>query len=443
MTVDETYPSAPAAAWAVALLVLACLFAFIDKQILSLLVTPIKTDLLLSDTQIGLLQGVAIGGLTAVVGYPVAIIVDRGNRMRLLCFSSLIWSVFTALSGMSRNFTELFACRLLVGAAEVGLYPAAFSLLADLYAPASRMTAMLIFRVAGVLCGGASIAFGGSTIDWVTGALHAGVARTLDLQAWRVTFVLFATPGILISLLLWMTPEPTRKLRVEELASSDAMSLRQFLREDWETPACIVLGMMAAGTGVDMMLVWAPSIFGRDYGFSPGRAGWILGLLLVVGSMLAGGLSDAIARSRRSRWGKLTTLRIMMIGAVAAAVICPLFLFVHRTDLVLATILLYFIPAYMAIMAGPLLLTEITPNHLRGQVLAIANILALPIGFIAPVLIGALSDHVFRGHGGLLISVGAASLLCNASAPLLLRLVRVPPGRRSYLLGAAGSSRPA
>jgi MFS family permease len=185
-------------AWYVACVLMVCnTFSFIDRQVLGLLVTPIKQDLGISDTRIGLLQGLAFGLYYTLLGIPMGRLVDSGSRRTLVAAGVFLWSLMTAACAGARSFGALFLARMGVGIGEATLSPAAFSLLADYFPKGRLATALSIFSM-GI--------FFGSGLALLLGGLIVGA-----LGSWRLTFLLVGLPGLLVALLALTIREPARR----------------------------------------------------------------------------------------------------------------------------------------------------------------------------------------------------------------------------------------
>src|SRR5262245_37061055 len=197
-TVKSDSPTSLRYAWYVAIVLMLCnTLSFIDRQILGLLVTPIKAELGISDTSIGLLQGLAFGIFYTLLGIPMGRIVDNGNRRNLVAAGIFCWSLMTALCATARGFWTLFAARMGVGVGEATLSPSAFSLLSD-YFPKERLgTALSVFSM-GI--------FVGSGLALIIGGLVIGA-----VGSWRLTFLIVGLPGLLATLLVFTLKEPLRK----------------------------------------------------------------------------------------------------------------------------------------------------------------------------------------------------------------------------------------
>jgi MFS family permease len=190
-------------------LVLVCVFNFIDRQILSILAEDIKVDIGLSDSQIGFLYGTAFALFYAVFGIPLGRLADVWIRKNLIAGGLFLWSAMTALSGTARSFFGLGAFRIGVGVGEASATPAVFSLLAD-YFPRHRLATVLSIYCSGVYIGsGLGMLLGGWVVDAWNGAFAKGHAP-LDLSAWQAAFIIAGLPGILVAVWVWTLREPVR-----------------------------------------------------------------------------------------------------------------------------------------------------------------------------------------------------------------------------------------
>jgi MFS family permease len=211
---DEKSPShATWGAWyVIGVLALANVLSSVDRFLLNLLVEPIKNNLSISDTQIATLQGVAFVLFYATLGLPIGRLVDRTSRRSILAAGIAMWSVMTAMCGLARGYLGLFLCRIGVGAGEATLYPSCYSMIPDLVPKRMIARATSIFVMGSFIGAGLALIAGGSVIGLIgkSGVLHLPFLG--DTQAWRATFLVVAAPGLLVSLLIFLTVrEPTRR----------------------------------------------------------------------------------------------------------------------------------------------------------------------------------------------------------------------------------------
>ena len=187
------------------------MLSYMDRQILSLLVGPLKRDLAISDTRVGLLQGLAFGLFYTLMGLPLGRIADRRSRRGLIALGIVLWSLFTSLSSVARSFWSLFLARMGVGVGEASLSPAAYSLIAD-YFPAERLGVAISVYYMGVFFGSSlSLVVTGIIVDLVAHTPTIAVPWLGTMAAWRITFLFVGVPGVLFALLAYTIREPVRR----------------------------------------------------------------------------------------------------------------------------------------------------------------------------------------------------------------------------------------
>ncbi len=199
-------------AWYVVIVLTAIyMLSFVDRQILSLLVGPIKRDLAISDTRIGLLQGLSFALFYTVMGLPLGRAADKRNRRNLIAGCVLVWSLFTGLCSVAKSFWTLFLTRIGVGVGEAGLSPAAYSMLAD-YFPSERLGVAISIYYMGVFLGsGAALLVGGSIVDALVRSPLITLPLLGTIASWRVTFLLVGLPGLVFAALVYTVREPLRR----------------------------------------------------------------------------------------------------------------------------------------------------------------------------------------------------------------------------------------
>ncbi|MDB2510191.1 MFS transporter, partial [Pseudomonadales bacterium] len=199
---ETPWPPARLAWHAVILLGVANLFSFVDRFMLSLVVGPLKRTFDLSDTEVGLLQGLAFGVFYTLLGIPIGRLADRYNRRTIVGWAVALWSLMTALFGLARNYTELFLCRMGVGVGEAALNPCAVSLISDYFPEEKRATALGVYTMSAFIGGGLAILLGGTLVTYLEslGALALPVIG--EIEAWQLAFICVGTPGLFVGLLM-------------------------------------------------------------------------------------------------------------------------------------------------------------------------------------------------------------------------------------------------
>ena len=388
----------PAAAWsAVGLFSVAAILSYTDRQILSLLVDPIRAELNVSDTQIGILQGVAFALIYSFAGLPLGRLADLVQRRWVILAGNALWSAGTILCGYAGSFWALFGGRVIVGIGEAALAPAAFSMISDMFPAERRGLAIGVFVMGMAVGGGVAIAIGGAVLGLVSSGAFAGVPMLRDLSAWRAVLVLLGASGIPLLLLLALVREPARR----DDAASDGpqpglSSIFTQLRAIRGALIPLVLGCACMSVGDFAMLSWSPALLTRRYLLSSESVGLTLGPLIIASGVLAslgaGAISDALAR----RYGPAGRLRLAAGSALCASPFALVTLTGSAHQL-LAVVTLWLLFSTSAGLAGITALQEIVPNRARGlcgSFIAFGNII-LGLG-VGATLTGYLTDHVFE-----------------------------------------------
>lgn len=394
-------------AWYVAIVLMVCnTLSFIDRQILGLLVTPIKLELGISDTQIGLLQGLAFGLFYTLLGIPMGRIVDSGNRRRLVAAGIFCWSLMTALCAAARGFWTLFLARMGVGVGEATLSPSAFSLLSD-YFPKERLaTALSVFSM-GI--------FFGSGLALIIGGLVIGA-----VGSWRLTFLIVGAPGLLVALLALTIKEPPRKnLLLMAGGAAPKLSLAEVVEQvrlRWESVVGICLAFAFQALCNYAQQAWLPTFFVRAHGWTPRQAGLTLGVISLVTGLLGAYLGGVLCDRWQRRGVAEAPLRVGVLATVCAGIFFSSAMAAPALDLQLGLLVPAFFFLAMPIGSVYASLQLILPNQVRGQIGAL-QVFTLNLGglILGPFLPGFFNDYLFKDPlmvgWSLALTVGLASLL--------------------------------
>ncbi len=356
-----------------ALLLLAYIFNFLDRQILGILAGPIIADLKLDDAQFGAIGGIAFALLYSVLGVPLALLADRTSRSKVIAGSVAVWSAFTALCGTATGFGQLFFYRLGVGVGEAGGVAPSYALIADYFPPKRRARALAIFSL------GIPLGLAGGTL------IGAYLAAWID---WRTAFIAMGVAGLLLApAILFFVPD------VKRGASAQRVPLRQTFPIIARKPTFWLMAFSAscsslAGYG---LALWTPSVLERSFGLGLIERGQFLAALFLVGGtvgVFAGGwLADRLGQADRRWYARLP--------AIAWLITAPTFaLGLLSTDLWVAWPLLLIPNALNILWLGPVTtaVQHLVPQPMRSTAsasfLLINNLIGLGVG---PTLIGALS----------------------------------------------------
>jgi predicted MFS family arabinose efflux permease len=308
-----------------ALAILLGVFAinFMDRQIVAILAEPIKRDLNLSDTEIGLLYGFAFAVLYTSAGIPIARLADRSNRARIIGWSLVLFSAMTLVCGLAMNYWQFLVGRVGVAIGEGGTNPPSHSIIADSFPFSRRTTAMAVFSL-------------GPNIGILVGFLVAGWVA--QLWGWRLAFVVAGVGGLAFALLcLRFLQEPSRDLA--RVAGRDPLSGRAVIGSllGQASMRHLLAGASVFSVAVYALVGWLPSLLIRSHGFSTGAAGTILALLLGAvggfGTLGAGLIADRLG-SRDPAWRLQTVVLVLVAAAPLWAAV-----FLIRDSIAMVTLL--------------------------------------------------------------------------------------------------------
>ncbi len=378
-----------------ALLLLAYIFNFLDRQILGILAGPIIADLKLTDAQFGAIAGLAFAILYSVLAVPLAMLADRTSRSRVVAASVFVWSGFTALCGTATSFTQLFLFRLGVGVGEAGGVAPSYALIADYFPPHKRARALAIFSLGVPLGLAAGTLIGAYLASWID---------------WRAAFLVMGVAGILLApvMLLVVRDKP----RVARDVGS-APPLRSAFKIVAAKPSFWLMAVAAscsslAGYG---LAVWTPSVLERSFGLGLVPRGQFLASIYLIGGtagVFAGGwLADRLGGTDRAWYARLPTIAWLITAPTfAAGLLVP--------DLRLAWLLLLIPNALNILWLGPVTtaVQHLVPRPMRATAsasfLLINNLIGLGVG---PMLIGALSELFKERLGAEALRYAAVSVL--------------------------------
>jgi MFS family permease len=398
MTAASPSVSATRSWYAVGVLTLAYLFSYIDRQILSLMVGPIKRDLALSDTQFSLLAGLAFALFYTLLGIPIARLADHRSRRGLIAAGIALWSLATAAGGLARNFAHLFTARVAVGVGEAALSPAAYSMLADLF-PHDRLGRAIGIYSSGVFLGiGLSFVIGGVLIAHLEALGGVTVPVLGHLQSWQATFMIVGLPGLAVAALVLTLPEPTRRgVSSGGIDPDSVAAVWRWLKRHRRLYLTHFTGFALLALVFNANMGWAPEFFIRIHGMERAQVGTRLGVIAAVFGglgIVSGGLySDYLSR----RGHPAAPIKAGLVGAVLIvpfAVLAPL---VGDPDLAM----LMFCPLlfFSSFPYGPAAaaLQIISPANMRAQFSAlylfVVNLLGIGFGATATAL---ATDYLFR-----------------------------------------------
>ena len=427
---EPPYPR-PAYAWyVVGVLMVVYVFSFMDRQILGLLVGPIKRDLDISDTQLSYLMGLSFAVFYTFFGMPMGRLADSVSRRGLIVAGLFAWSLMTAGCGLATRYWQFLLLRMGVGVGEASLSPAAYSLISDSF-PRNRLATAISVYAMGIYLGtGLSYMVGGLLVRWVGSEPYLTVPLVGEIRSWQIVFLALGLPGLLLPLIFLTVKEPVRRgVRLVRTASGNQTSqvpLREvvgFLGKNWKTLACHNVGFALLAFSSYGTTSWIPTFFERTYGWEAADAGVIYGAIVAIfgttGIVFGGWLADRIALSGQ-------TASKMHVGVLAAVIwvltgaVYPL-----APSGTLAMILLAPTVFFVAMPFGvaPAAIQEMMPNAMRGQASAIylfvVNLIGLGVG---PSAVAWVTDFGFGDESMLRYSLLIVATIAHVAATILLWL---------------------
>jgi predicted MFS family arabinose efflux permease len=371
------------------LLLVVSLLNFVDRQIMAVLLEAIKKEFRFSDTQLGLLGGMAFAVFYSILGIPLASMADKFNRRNIIAVTLSLWSAMTAVCGLAVGFVSLFLARVGVGVGEAGSSPASYSLVSDYFPSERRATALAVLGM-------------GIPLGVLTGFLVGGWVN--QFFGWRSAFMVVGLPGVALAGLLRLTlREPQRGHYDVQSAPSQAPSIRATFKYLWSRRACLHLclasslyGLSGWGAGI-----WQPSFFIRSHGMTSGAAGtwlaFVFGLSGACGAFLGGAIGDRqFRRTHDPRW-------YLWISSAGILVAIPAVFLVYLWPTPIPAFLFLIAPTLLGHMyLGPVMAMLLGIAGSRRRALASAiysffvNLISMGLG---PLIVGMTSDYLQPRYG--------------------------------------------
>ena len=409
-------------AWyGVAVLMFISVVAILDRQILNLLVDPIRNDLGLSDIQIGVLQGPAFMVFYTLFGFPLGWMVDRVHRLRLLAAGIALWTAGTIACGLAVSYEALIVARAVVGMGEAVASPASISLIADYFRPERRPVATSVYGTAAMFGTGLALLGGGLllSLSEMIGPVQIGGLPTIE--GWRFAFVACGLPGIVGTVLALSAREPERREEGHPLDGTAGLGTFLLSARSWIlthfSAVCLIATMSFA------FMNWLPSYLIRGYGWAPANVGLLTGvqfLLLGPAGILAGGL---IVRRMQANGVADAAARVLRLGAILIALSLASMAIPWSSGTVLLPLSLAVLFVSMLPTISLLAIQQATPGALRGRMAAIYFITTNLVGYsLGPIVTAALNERLFTESDQLGYSLGVVGIALGPLAALLFSL---------------------
>ncbi|MDF3931612.1 spinster family MFS transporter [Pseudomonas citronellolis] len=424
---NNGYPSSTVAWSTVAILMIAYVLSFIDRQILNLLVGPIRRDLAISDTQMSLLMGLSFALFYTLCGIPLGRMADSRSRRGLITVGVLIWSAMTAACGLARQYWQFLLFRVGVGVGEAALSPAAYSLIADSFPAQRRATAISVYSMGIYLGSGLAFLLGGLVIKFASAQGDVLLPVLGEVRPWQLIFLILGAAGVLFTLLMLAVKEPQR----HGVGAGVEVPMREvgaYLRANRKTVICHNFGFACISFASYGAGAWVPTFFVRTYGWDAGHVGVVYGSIVAVfgclGIVFGGRLADHWAKRGKTD----ANMRVGLLAACLALPLALLYPLLDNANLVAALMAPMVFCLSMPFGVAPAAIQEIMPNSMRGQASAIYLFVVTLFGLgVGPTAVALVTDFVF--HDDLALRY---SLLIVTGLALLGGVVLLGMGLKPY-----------
>lgn len=431
------YPRPRYAWYVVGVLMVAYIFSFVDRQVLNLLVEPIRRDLGISDTGMSLLMGFSFAVFYTAFGLPLGRLADSRSRRGLIGVGMAFWSLMTAACGLAQRYWQLLLFRMGVGVGEAALSPAAYSLIMDYFPPSRRSLAISVYSMGIYLGSGVALLLGGVVVELTSAAPSVTVPLIGSVRSWQAVMMAVGLPGLAAALLLLTVREPARH---GPRGAAPLAEVLGHLRRHFRTFAGHNLGfalLSLAGYGA---AAWVPTLYIRRFDWSAGEAGIRYGLVVTIcgtlGTLTGGWLADRLRR----RGLVDANLRV---GMAAAAALVPLWLGVALspnpwTSFGFLTVAQLFAGMPWGVAAAAV--QEAVPPSMRGQAAALylfaINLVGLGAG---PTAVALATDRLFQDDRLVHYSLALVTASAVLAALLVLWSGLAPFRRTVAALAASGA----
>jgi len=428
---NNNWPNPRYAWYVVALLVLSYALGVVDRIVIGLLVKPIKADLQLSDTEIGIIQGLAFALFYTVFTLPVGFLVDRWRRVPVVYGGLAVWSAATAAGGFATSFWGLFASRVVMGAGESTTTPASASLIADYFPPQRRARAYGIYAMGGSIGIGIAYLLGSVAIGLAESARSLAPVSLARFADWQLVLIIVGIPGIFLATLMALTMrEPQRRGITTQSSAISLWPLWRELKTNRVALLAVMMGTIMNVMIVNAQLAWFPTLFVRVHEWEPARIALALAVVGVpfgiISAITAGSALTWLANKGRADGPIL----VMMLQCTAWVIFGTAKCMAPTPELALVGHVMTSLFATWAVTSALTALNQVTPNQLRGQVVAVYTLLTGLVGIaVGSGVVGYLSDNVFDYATGIAPSLALVCFLGGATGIAILAA-----GRRGYLL---------
>ncbi len=420
-SVETGQPRLATAWWMVTVLFALYVFSWVDRLIISMLVTPIKQHMLLSDVQVSMVTSTSFAIFYAIFGLPLGWAADRFSRRWIVFLGVMLWAIATTACGFAQSYEQLLVARIFVGVGEAALLPSAYSMIADGFPPHLLTRASSTFQMAGKVGSATAFGLGGAAIAFATGYAGVHIPFHGPVHPWQLVMMMVGVPGIILAGLLFTFPEPPRKgmgARDATSTGSKPRVIRPFVRQNWRLLILMLIGTSCLAICGYSMTNWVPAYLERHFAWTPARYGPALSVMNIVSALsliVNGWIVDRLfqrgmndAHLRYYSWLILACLPV--VGYMFFATSPYIFLACYGIAQFITVPFMVYVSSVMALIA---------PGAVRGRLLAfflfVFTILGLGAG---PAIVAALTEYLFRDEA--MLGYSLAIVVCSGAIVALL-----------------------
>ena len=409
----------------VTLCMVAYIFSFIDRQIVALLIEPIRADFQISDTQFSLIHGLSFAIFYAIMGLPIARLADTKSRPAIISIGIAIWSVATALCGATKSFGQLFVARMGVGVGEAALSPAAYSMITDSFPKSKLGLALAVYSMGAFIGSGLAFIIGGIAVQWVASEIGTvDIAIVGTIKPWQMTFAIVGLPGLLIAALFYLTIRDPKRKGVEAGVSGYTLGqVKTYIGDNTATFAAHYFGFGLLSMVLFALMSWAPAFLLRNFAMTTQDVGVSLGIIVLVcnvgGVLCSGWLVDFFTR-RGDAGAAMKTGIIGGVGVVVPAALVPFMTEIVPTLLMLGVAFFF---ASFPMATSAVALQTMAPSQMRAQVTALFFLFMNFFGITGGATLVALStDYLFQDESA--VGFSMALVVCVAASLAVIIMIR-------------------
>lgn len=403
MIEEPPYPAERYAWYVVGVLMVVYVFSFIDRQILALLVKPIKADLGITDFQMGLLMGPSFAIFYTLFGIPMGRLADTKSRRTIIAFGLALWSLMSAGCGIARSYTTLFLFRIGVGVGEATLSPAAYSMITDYFRPGRMALAQSIYGAGIYIGSGLAMLLGGLVVGYASGKEAVAYPIIGDVRPWQQVFFLIGLPGLLFAPMLLSVREPLRRGMIRANAASAKpvqVPVGEVFAYIWKnigTFVCHNIGFAMMSFIGYAAAAWIPTFYARVHGWTPAEIGTRYGIVVIIfgtSGIIFGGHFAGMLAKRGYRDSKMRAAFIAALCYLPFGLAFPLMPNVWMAFALMIPAKFF---AAMTFGVGPAAIQEMMPNQMRGSASAVYLFVVNLIGIgCGPPAVAACTQYLFE-----------------------------------------------